>query len=105
MGNQPKYLKQYQGFTSGTPNGREDGFPETKSVVYTDIRDLAAAFGTRKDERYFRIQEADTEELALIVKDTKEAMLQEKQDAERRRDLAELKRLQEKLGNQERGTD
>lgn len=52
-----KLVKYYQGVTSGTYMGREDGFPETKRVTYdlesdADRIRFVKEFGTQKDETF-----------------------------------------------------
>lgn len=98
MDKQPKFLKLYEGVTSGTFMGREDGYPETKYVVYSDIRLLARDFGKQKDERYFVLVPMSAEQLDYNVKQELAAIEQEKQATQRQKDLAEFNRLKEKLG-------
>ena len=40
-----KVLKVWQGVTSGSYAGRDDGYPETKYQVYDSMRDLARDYG------------------------------------------------------------
>lgn len=49
----PKYLKKYQGVTSGTLGGRDDGHPMTKYTVLDDMTDVVKSFDL--DATYFEI--------------------------------------------------
>lgn len=95
---QPKFLKLYEGVTSGTLGGRDDGFPETKHVVYDTIQPLALDFGKRKNEQYFILEPLAPEQLEHYVKEALDKVAQQKQESQRLRDEAEFERLRNKLG-------
>jgi hypothetical protein len=93
-----KYLKTYEGVTSGTHMGRDDGYPETKVVTYTNIEDLEKGYAKQKKEQYYILVPMDDAKLAEELKD---ARLKKEQHAKikRREDiLEEIERLEHELG-------
>lgn len=61
------YLKTWMGVISGSMAGRNDGYPEQKRRVYDNIEDLARDFGTKNDEKYYKLTEVDAKTLESEV--------------------------------------
>lgn len=75
MGKTPQYLKQYDGITSGSYMGRDDGYAETKSIVYSDLTTLTKDFGNEKNEKYYLLSPIgieDIEKETTILQQTQE---------------------------------
>lgn len=90
-------LKTYEGVTSGTFMGRDDGYPVTRMVVYADFADAAPGYGTCKDEKYFWMDVIDPTYMERCISNIKKLHEEEQRRKEREKDEAELNRLKEKL--------
>lgn len=92
------FLKTWQGVTSGTLGGRDDGYPEIKYRVYDSVEQLARDYGTSRDEKYFILTPVDADEIEHKVKQAKEANRVRNEELQRRKDEDEFVRLKNKLG-------
>jgi hypothetical protein len=94
-----KYMKTYTAFTSGSLGGRDDGYPYTKSMFFTNIRDLANDYGKRLNEVYYIVSTEPFPHDAVVdaVREEKEKMAAEEAEIQRQKDLAEYNRLKNKL--------
>ena len=93
-----KYLKTYEGLTSGTHMGRDDGYPETKVVTYTSIEGLENGYAKQKKEQYYMLVPMDD---AKLAEELKIARLKQEEHAKiKRREniLEEIERLEHELG-------
>lgn len=92
-----KYLKTWEGKTSGSFLGRDDGYPETKMVIYSSLKDISRDFGTRSCEVHYKLEEMDHEDLEESV----EVYLMNQHEIERKAKKVEveieIKRLQREL--------
>ena len=94
---QPRYLKQYEGVTSGSFAGRDDGYPETKFMTFSDVVSLSKDYGKRKDEQYFKLVPIAKEELEKEVAQSLEAQHKQAKIAEKTKIENQIKELQNKL--------
>lgn len=62
-----KYLMVWMGKTSGTLMGRDDGYPEEKSVVIESFDELMRRY--RKDASYYKLTQVDVSEAVQIAKE------------------------------------
>lgn len=56
-----KYMKTWTGVITGSFAGREDGYPTTKETMYNSLEELARDYGTKPDEKYYKITELGQE--------------------------------------------
>lgn len=94
---EPIYLKIWQGVISNSFAGRDDGYPETKYQVFTNIFDLAKNFGKNNDERYYQLQSVDNEKLEIIVKIVLEEDKRQQKDVEKQKKMEQYLKLKEEL--------
>lgn len=67
-----QYLKIWMGTTSGSYHGRDDGYPERKSRIYSSIGELAKQHGTQSNENYYKLEEVDYDEMEDLIEKTLE---------------------------------
>lgn len=95
--NRPKYLKVWEGVTSGSFAGRNDGYPETKYTVYNSLEDLSRHFGKCKNERYYKLERVGNSELEKVVKEVQEEMAIKKEEQKKLQIEKEMEKLKKEL--------
>lgn len=93
----PRYLIEYQGYTSGTPGGRDDGYPETKYVIFDTVDKLVSSGLLERESCTLSViypAEKDTFEDIRIAKKNYHDM---KDMQQRKQDENEFERLKRKL--------
>lgn len=93
----PKYLKTWTGVTTGSFAGRDDGFPETKYRVYNSLESLARGFRSFKDERHYKLERMNDNELEEIVKEIREENKKRKEKERKVKLRSEIQDLQKEL--------
>jgi hypothetical protein len=100
------YRKHFTGRSTGSP--RDAGHPIPCSVDYDatnadELQKMATDHGKEPDQRYELVVEEvkplGDNEVERLVREGLESKKKAKEEAERRKDEAELQRLQKKLGN------
>lgn len=90
-----KILKTYMGVVTGSYMGRDDGQPQEKQVIYSDMARLARDFGTKTNEAYYSVEPVD---VTPIVAAELEKIEQAKEvDQQNQADYLEYLRLKKKL--------
>lgn len=92
-----KYVKTYEGVVTGSLGGREDVYPETKYVHYNSIESLAKDFGTKRGERYYKVEELNYREVEKQAKETLKALEEKDKQKQKEELLKEKKRIEEQL--------
>jgi len=95
----PRYMVEYMGYTSGTPGGRDDGYPETQYRIFDSLDKLVSSGILEREEgailSVIYPAEKDTfDDLRLARK----RQFELKQAQQRQKDEAEFERLRTKLG-------
>lgn len=93
----PLFLKQYEGVTSGSFMGRDDGYSETKYVTYASIDALSKDFGKRKEEYYFKLVPISKEELEKEVATSLETQRDEAKNKQKVKLEQQIQQLQNEL--------
>lgn len=95
------YRKHWTGRSSGSPYGRDDGYPEPRITNYLKPEILAADHGKHQDERYEIVLETirplQGDELEALVNAGKAKIEADRIAEEHERDMAEFERLKRKL--------
>lgn len=92
-----KVLKVWQGVTSGSYAGRDDGYAETKYQVYDSMRDLARDYGKKRNEKHYKLEEVNSKELEELVKSSLVEQA-DKAKVEKKKSIEnEIKKLQNDL--------
>jgi hypothetical protein len=94
-------LKTYMGVTTGTPMGRDDGYPEKKTVLYGDFDSVSSGYGTKKQEEYFLLIPIETERIEFEVHEYKAEQKELAKEKKRRALQVQIDKLQEELDNLE----
>lgn len=95
--NGPKYLKIWEGIITGSIAGRDDGYPETKYSVYNSLEDLSISFGKFKDEKHYKLEKINDDELEKIVRDFREKQAIQKEEERKIKIKKRIKELEEEL--------
>lgn len=61
------YLKVWMGVTSGTFNGRDDGYPEKKLQLVDTLEQLASGFDPKAE--YFKLEKVDVKAAVAAIND------------------------------------
>lgn len=91
-----KYAKKYSGFVTGSPAGRDDGYPETKILFFDDLASLAAD-PHRQDEIIYEVKECRPT-IYRQIEEQRKLAAQQQADEQRREKEAEFERLKVELG-------
>ena len=91
-----KYLKTWMGVTSGSYMGRDDGYPELKMAILNEDG-IAHNFGTKNQERYFKLEELKGEEFEKMISAKQDVLEAEKKQKEKAKLLEELENLKKKI--------
>ena len=62
-----QYLKIWEGVTSGTHLGRDDGYPETKLLLIDSLDQLVRTIDTNAE--YFKLSRVNVDGIVEAVKD------------------------------------
>lgn len=93
----PMYLKMFEGTSSGSYMGRDDGYAETKYKSFSSIEALAKEFGQNKGEQYFTLVPVTKEALEVEVNEFLDIQ-REKAKAEKKLQIENhIKDLQKQL--------
>ena len=60
------YLKVWMGTVSGSPGGRDDGYPEQKTRVVDELEELVRTFDPKAV--YYRLEEIPSEDMEAVVR-------------------------------------
>jgi hypothetical protein len=92
-------LQVYQGVSSGSYMGRDDGYPETKLHLFNDLAAIVPFFGRSSSEQYYELTPIDSADLSKQVEAIKAIYEADKKEKQRQLDLAEFERLSKKLSS------
>lgn len=62
-----KYLKTWMGVTSGSLGGRDDGYPERKSLIIEDLDRLVSTYDPNAE--YYKLEPVDVSSAVGAIKD------------------------------------
>lgn len=100
-----KIVKYYQGVTSGSYLGRDDGYPETKRVTYDLSKEVdkvrfVQEKGSQKDEKYARYEETELSAASVrnIWANLNHELEEKHQSRERAEKMAKYAQLKQELG-------
>lgn len=90
------YAKQYAGFVTGSPGGRDDGYPEIKTIFFKDLAELARD-PERPEEIIYEMVECGPKIYRKIT-DERHAQEQQALNEQREKDEQLFENLRKKLG-------
>ena len=93
-----KYLKTYTSVITDSIGGRDDGYLCTKHIVYGNIETLVKGYGTKEDEKYYKLETMDIKELEKEIVTIKEKIEQNKQQEILKEKEKQYELLKQELG-------
>ncbi len=90
-------MKEYQGFVTGSIAGRDDGYPETKRLVFDSIESLAVD-PQRDQQVVYELVPVNTVKLQSLLAETKKRLVEKKAVDDRAKKEEEFERLKKELG-------
>lgn len=91
------YLKTWVGVIGGSLGSRNVGYPEEKKRIYPDIESLAKDFGTKNDEKYYKLTRVDEEVLKQQVIDALNSEKEKEKEKKAKKIEDEISKLQDEL--------
>jgi hypothetical protein len=93
-----KYLKTYEGVTSGSPFGRDDGYAEMKLSTFSNIEGLEKFYGKHKGEQYYILVPMTDGQLAEELKGVRQKEAEKAKIKQRESILKQIEQLEHELG-------
>lgn len=92
-----KYLKIFQGYVSGSLNGRDDGQPEIQCLAFTDLTGLAQD-PQRKDEIIYELVKPSAASIKVKINDERARLRAAAAKEERVEKVRQFEALKKELG-------